>query len=123
METAKPSLWGGPVSKGAVFILFNGSLPSGEGWTIEQEENPISVGISLTLLRSLIETKSHFEILLGYAGWSPGQLDQEIQRGSWLYSDLDPSILLSMPLKDRYDFAIAHLGLQKEKIWMNPIDE
>ena len=116
-------MWGGPVEKGAVFVLFNGSIAPFEGWTIELEENTISIGTSVALIQQQVNQNNDFELILGYAGWSPGQLDQEIQTGSWLYSDLDPSILLSLPFKDRYGFALAHLGLQKEKIWMNPIDE
>ncbi|MEC7983811.1 MAG: YqgE/AlgH family protein [Myxococcota bacterium] len=122
-DVPKASLWGGPVGQGSVFILFEGSVPQEEGWNIELPEHPIAVGTSVSIIEKLIEEDTGFEIVLGYSGWGPGQLDREIQTGSWLYSDLSPDILLSLPSKDRYEFAIEHLGLQKEKIWMNPIDE
>ena len=123
LPTAKPTLWGGPVGEGAVFVLFQGELPDNEGWTLNSPSNPISIGVSISLIEKLLKEESPFEIVLGYSGWSPKQLDQEIQSGTWLYSDLDPSILLAMPSQSRYDFALESLGLQKERIWMNPIDE
>ena len=58
IEKPKPALWGGPVGSGAVFVLVKGVLPNGEGWTIEQQDDPISVGISLSLIQKQIEEKS-----------------------------------------------------------------
>jgi putative AlgH/UPF0301 family transcriptional regulator len=52
-----------------------------------------------------------------------GQLDHEIQTGSWLFADLDSSILFDTPLGDRWERALGLLGLTRETVWMKPVDE
>jgi putative transcriptional regulator len=47
---------------------------------------------------------------LGYAGWSAGQLEQEISDNSWLTVKADPDILFDLPAESRYDAAMALLG-------------
>jgi putative transcriptional regulator len=50
-------------------------------------------------------------VLLGYSGWAPGQLEDEIARGAWLPTPLDPAILFDVPSEDRWEAAYALLGL------------
>jgi putative transcriptional regulator len=49
-------------------------------------------------------------LTLGYAGWSAGQLEQEISDNSWLTVKADPDILFDLPAESRYDAAMALLG-------------
>jgi putative transcriptional regulator len=49
-------------------------------------------------------------ITLGYAGWSAGQLEQEISDNSWLTVKANPDILFDLPAESRYDAAMALLG-------------
>ena len=111
--------WGGPVGDGAGFVLFSGSVEEGEGWNI----GPVAVSPSLERLAELIREGSGFELCLGYAGWGPGQLAGEIETGSWLAADIDPSIIFDTPLDQRYEKALAQIGLTPETIWMQPVNE
>ena len=112
--------WGGPVGTGTCFVLWRGSTSGAEGWTIEEE---IAVSQSLERLERLVQLGSSFHVSIGYAGWSAQQLDDEIERGSWLYVEADPAIVFETPIEQRYDRALLLLGLTREMVWMQPIDE
>lgn len=111
-------LWGGPVEKGAGFVIFRGAAP--EGWTCS---GGLSVSPSKERLASLLAGRGDFCLCLGYSGWGPGQLDQEVEVGSWVHVDADPDVLFACDVSDRYDRALALLGVSAETLWMNPINE
>ena len=48
---------------------------------------------------------------LGYAGWSAGQLDQELQANAWLTLDADEAIVFHDIADEKWDLAIAKLGI------------
>ncbi len=115
-----PVLWGGPVEPGAGFVVFLGSVPEDEGWNVGD-----GVAVSPArdrLARSVLGTEA-FHLCLGYAGWGPGQLDDEIAQGAWLYTEVDRRVILEAPVTERYAGALARLGLDVESVWMKPIDE
>lgn len=114
----RPVLWGGPVERGAGFVLFKGRAP--EGWQIRAD---LSVSASRERLAALVATGTEFHLCLGYAGWGPGQLDKEYAEGSWLHTDASPEVLFECPVAERYDRALAVLGVSAESLWMTPIDE
>jgi len=118
--TDDPTWWGGPVGTGTGFVLWRGKVEDDEGWNVAPD---VAVSPSVERLVQLIQTKSAFHLCLGYAGWGPGQLDEEIKRGSWLAVDIDSSLVFDAPLSDRYDLALASLGLTSSTVWMQPIDE
>lgn len=90
-----PALSGGPVSPESVWLLYRraigdellpGSLPVGE---------EIAVTSSLDALSMLIAGKgpSEVRVLIGYAGWGPGQLEREVSKGVWLPAEADAALL------------------------------
>ena len=94
-EIADPSLpdrvlWGGPVEPGAGFLLFRGNVPDDEGWNVNDR---IAVTTSQDRLEKLLLRGGEYRLCLGYAGWAPGQLDREIELGSWLYTDPKSAIV------------------------------
>ena len=104
--------------------LYQGELSEDAGHTIlDEDQQLISLSPSLKELERLIEEDISFELILGSAGWGPGQLDQEIQEGSWLYSDISPLLLLSIPPSERYAFTMAQLGIHPEQLWHIPFEE
>ena len=117
----KPALWGGPVTNGACFVIFEGEITSSEGWHIQSK---LAVSPSLELLKRRIANELPLDIAIGYSGWGPGQLDAEITKGSWLYADdIDIDFLFAVPISKRYNEALKALGLTKTTVWMTPIDE
>lgn len=74
---------GGPVGRGTLWVLLRGAPPSGES-------KPVVDGVhattSLETLRAVLEAgtpASGLRAYVGYAGWAPRQLDDEVTRGDW----------------------------------------
>jgi len=112
--------WGGPVDTDSGTIVTAGAIEDDEGWVL-----PGGVGVTRShdaLLR-LVRENASIMLCLGYAGWGSGQLDKEIREGSWLFCDVEPQILFDIPPDQRYDRAFEALGIPKELVWMQPIDE
>jgi putative transcriptional regulator len=77
---------------------------------------PIAPGLSLTtspdLLRRLLEPEPppYARLIVGYSGWSPGQLEAELQESAWLVSDVDPQLIFNTPPDRMWEAAIRRLG-------------
>jgi putative transcriptional regulator len=111
--------WGGPVGQETGFVIWRGSASPEEGWNLGDE---VAVSPSAEQLGALVANGQLFHLCLGYAGWGPGQLDLEITGGSWVYADIEPSIIFETPLEDRYSASLALLGLTAATLSMQPID-
>jgi putative transcriptional regulator len=114
-----PTWLGGPVRPGTGFVLWRGTVDDDEGWNVGEG---IAVSPSAERLSTLATLGTPFALCLGYAGWSPGQLDHEVQTGSWLFIDVDDAILFEQPMECRYEAALAQLGLTAATIVMTPGD-
>ena len=121
----QPTLLGGPVGMTSCMILFEGKRSVNDvGFSIiDEEERTISVSPSLKELDRITAENITFELLLGSAGWSRGQLDEELIEGSWLYSDISPLLLLAVPPSERYNLAITQMGIRPQDIWHMSIEE
>jgi putative transcriptional regulator len=72
----------------------------------------LSLSTSPDLLRRLLEPNPPpcSRLIVGYAGWGPGQLEEELEASAWLVSDVDRSIIFH-PQPDRmWEAAIRRLG-------------
>lgn len=72
-------------------------------------------GGNYTLLSSLHQeneafTHMHIRFFVGYSGWSPGQLEEELKQGSWLVAEADLSLIFHTPVEDLWKNAILSLG-------------
>lgn len=116
-----PVVWGGPMEESTGIVLTPDGLPDAdEGWVL-----PSGIGVTRSpmALRKLLEERRPLVLCLGYAGWAPGQLDREIEQGGWLFTDCDVDLVFRTPPEERYDKALATLGLTSSMVWMQPIDE
>lgn len=102
---------GGPVETGRGFVLHSGDYFS------EDSTLTIESGICLTatidILKAIATGKGPDKALLalGYSGWSPGQLESEIQANGWLSCPADPDIVFSADLETKYARAMAKIGI------------
>ncbi len=91
----RQALSGGPVSPESVWILYRrGAADEPLPGTLAVGDD-IGVTSSIEALRSLIAGKGpeEFRLLVGYAGWGPGQLESEIATGTWLPAAADAKLL------------------------------
>lgn len=90
---------GGPVSPESVWLLYR-RAPDAEplpGSILVGRE--IAVTSSVDALRELIAGRGPrvVRLLIGYAGWGPGQLEREISKGTWLPTAADAKLLFDEP--------------------------
>ena len=91
-------LKGGPVETGRGFVLHSADF------FIENSTLPIDEGICLTATLDILKAIARGNgpesaiLALGYAGWAPGQLENEIQQNGWLHCAADHGI----DLRHRY---------------------
>jgi putative transcriptional regulator len=110
-----PVMVGGPVSQRTGWIVYEQGAalvdPPDEG-TIEVTPN-LRVSASRDRLDTLARTpdaRSHM-LVLGYAGWGAGQLDEEIRQGAWIPVSLDEEVIFQTPFDDRWQTALTHAGI------------
>ena len=105
-------LAGGPVSNYAGFIMYEHEEGSPLAPGIEITKS-VSITPSLEVLQkaALNEIPGRFELLLGYAGWGPGQLDNEMKRGGWLHCDFEAELLFDVPIEKRWEEIFSRLGV------------
>lgn len=104
-----PVYIGGPVQNERGFVLHE----AGKTWDSTYEVNDeFSVTASRDILEDIArgEGPEHFLIALGYAGWAPGQLEQEFRENSWLSTAADSQILFETPDTERWKEAADRLG-------------
>jgi putative transcriptional regulator len=101
---------GGPVNTEQGFILHSPEMT----WeTTMRVGNDFGITASLDIIEATATGNGpeHNLFLLGYAGWAPGQLEQEITANTWLTSQADPDIVFGLPSKDRWKAAAEGLGI------------
>jgi putative transcriptional regulator len=108
--------YGGPVSEERGWVLFREesgvSDPDGEPAVIEVGQT-LRVSPTIEVLRQFLlrPDTGEFRLLLGYAGWGPEQLEEEIIEGSWIPLDLDIDLVFRTPENEVWDAALGRLGL------------
>ena len=114
-------LWiGGPVEPQRGWILLGddpSAPPAPGGGTISQGEfkfirDGLYLSTSVTILREVLEASPapRARVLAGYAGWGPGQLDDELAQSAWLLADIDLDIVFDIPAAAMWETAIRRLG-------------
>lgn len=114
----EPVYFGGPVQTERGFVLHE-RLGGGEGVDGGHYSSTLSIpgGLEMTTSKDVLEALSNGAgpkkvlVTLGYAGWSAGQLEDEISRNGWLTVTAEPSIIFDTPIEKRYERALSLLGI------------
>jgi putative transcriptional regulator len=121
LESTSPQLhdktvhYGGPVQIERGFILH----------TPHDEYNStilVNEGIALTTSKDILEAVAQNNgpqkmlIALGYAGWTPGQLEAEMAQNAWLSVEMKNrsdihQIIFDLPNAEKLDFVMQKMGL------------
>ncbi len=116
-DPGEPVWAGGPVSQQSGFVLYEGAGGEQEDPQAEEVVPGLWLSASLDTLRRLGETPpGQFRLMLGYAGWSPGQLEAEVLEGAWTALPLDPRFLFSTPPGELWDRSYRRLGIDPASI-------
>lgn len=94
LEQRKENLYlGGPVEPGRVLLLLKSAVAPEESIPVFGDVYISSSRKELKRLAKSNNTDEKFRIYAGYAGWAPGQLDSERDRGDWHVLNADAATL------------------------------
>jgi len=105
-------LKGGPVDTQRGFVLHSSD------YFVENSTLPIDEGICLTATLDILKAiaagngPNSAILALGYAGWAPGQLENEIQQNGWLHCSADLELIFGRDTGAKYDLALRKLGIE-----------
>jgi putative transcriptional regulator len=131
-----PTWFGGPVGLDSGIVLANqkiaqlppniANLPS-EALALSADDSAIvkliafAEQLALRLQQPAEAASLHaiqnlyaFRFIVGYAGWGPGQLDEEIKQGTWLEAPVSERLVYSTPWENMWKVAIAEFGFQQQ---------
>ena len=112
-------LWiGGPVEQQRGWILIGEAPDSEEFRTIREG---LYLSTSPVLLRQVLEARPapRARVLAGYAGWAPGQLDQELAQSAWLLSDIHLDVVFDIDASQMWETVIRRLGADPSALTMS----
>jgi putative transcriptional regulator len=113
--TELPVLRGGPVHTDRGFVLHR----PGGSW---DSTHKISEQVQVTTSRDVLAAMARGEgprdafIALGYAGWEPGQLEQEILDNAWLSLPINEQLIYEVPFEQRWQAAWQMLGVHSSRV-------
>ena len=102
-------------------LWIGGPVEPQRGWILLADQPPaefkfIREGLYLStsqmILREVLEARPapRARVLAGYAGWGPGQLDEELAQSAWLLADVDLDIVFDVAADAMWETAIRRLG-------------
>jgi putative transcriptional regulator len=111
----KPVFYGGPVQTERGFVLH---APHGEYNATVAINEAVALTTSKDILESLAQNQgpSKVMIALGYAGWTAGQLEDEVSQNAWLsfqpnslkgFNDL----VFDLPFNEKLETAMSMIGV------------
>jgi putative transcriptional regulator len=115
--------YGGPVQPDRGFILHTPQIDSQTKASVEYNSTVlINNSIALTTSKDILEAVAASQgpqkmlIALGYAGWTPGQLEDEMAQNAWLSLETKlveetHALIFDAPNRDKFDLAMGMMGL------------
>lgn len=115
-QTLNTSVYiGGPVKLQQGFVLHT----SDNSW---EKSIEIGEGVYLTSSRDILEAiaaqkgPQKYMVILGFSGWSAGQLEQELQENSWLTARSSRDITFNSDIDQKWQLAFDTLGFNLDKL-------
>jgi putative transcriptional regulator len=112
-------------------LLIGGPVEPQRGWILtaappeDVEYRDLGAGLYLSaspllLRRALMARPSprRTVVVAGYAGWGPGQLDQELEQSSWLIMPVELDLIFEIPAAASWEMAIRRLGADPHMLQM-----
>jgi putative transcriptional regulator len=105
-------LVGGPVERERGFVLHT------DDWIVPDASLPFGDGLAMTGTREALAAMvdpamgpRRSVLLLGYAGWGDGQLEDELGENVWLTAEADPALIFDTDYETKWARALATLGI------------
>ncbi len=111
-----PIFAGGPVQKDRGFVLHRSTH---KRW---QSSLPLNEDLTITTSRDILIAMASNKgpqdalVTLGYAGWSAGQLEEEMASNLWLCCPAKPELLFDVPAEERWHAAAESAGIDLSRM-------
>ena len=105
-----PVLEGGPVEPQRGFVLHSAEW-QGPGTILAPPLGALTASIEVLKAIAAGTGPRRWLVALGYAGWSAGQLEQELVDGAWLVIPPNPRLVFDTPIHQRWQQAAASIGV------------
>ena len=105
-----PVMFGGPVETDRGYVLHSNERASVSASLAVTSE--ISLTPTIDILRAIARGTGpqKFLFALGYAGWGPGQIEEEIAGNGWIHCDADSELIFRGDATSKWELALAKLG-------------
>ena len=107
---------GGPVEVGRGFVLHSSDYYKADS-TLPIDES-VCLTATIDILRDIAKGSGPDKALLalGYAGWAPGQLENEIQANGWLHCPADLELIFDPHVDGKYTRALGKIGIDPVRL-------
>ena len=117
-----------PIGNKKLFIRYGGPVESGRGFVLHSDEIMRKETLSIDKGIALTSTSDFFDDLakgngpknsilaLGYAGWGPGQIENEILSNSWMTLSTDSKFIFDEEVNNKWSNAFNLLGVDPSKL-------
>jgi len=115
-SAGRPVMVGGPVERERGFVLHT------DDWTADDATLPFGAGLAMTGTRDALaamtgeDGPARARLLLGYAGWGEGQLEDELGENVWLTADPDLDLIFDDDHESKWRRALAGLGVDAGRL-------
>ncbi len=115
----QPVYYGGPVQTERGFVLHDRLGPEGGHYA---STLTVPDGLEMTASRDVLEAIAQGAgprralVMLGYAGWGAGQLEDELARNGWLTVGANADVIFDTPIEARYERALGLLGIHSSML-------
>jgi putative transcriptional regulator len=106
-----PILMGGPVEQHRGFVLHSQDYAQDDGSLDVNADFKLTATIDILQDMALDRGPLQRVIALGYSGWSPGQLENEMLHNGWLHCDADADLVFSPDWPSKHRRALGKLGI------------
>lgn len=110
-----PMLFGGPVQLNYIWALHERGLHTDLTIRFASDWDLTPIEHLLPFLQAG-ERPYIFHVGVGYSGWGEGQLEHEIEEGSWWQAELDLEELWLHPIDDRWHKALEMMGVHPDEL-------
>jgi putative transcriptional regulator len=101
---------GGPLETSRGFVLHSADYVQSGSMIISET---VALTANVDILRAIAghQGPRHSLLALGYAAWSPGQLENELMQNSWLHTEADEELLFCTEPSQKWLRSMSKLGI------------
>jgi putative transcriptional regulator len=105
--------WGGPVQPQTGWVLFGDEDALESDEEVKQIRPGLCFAGSLNVLRRVAsDPPERIRLLLGYAGWGPGQLESELSQGAWITAPVSERVVFEVQSDEMWEHVVRSLGIE-----------